>query len=282
MPAPPVSFRDTVRTARVAGHFGELLQGRLGPGGPVVLVTLPCAVLSVRAAWRPGGGFGLWQGARPVLTHGQAVRLWRAVRGDGPHGRLRLAAGMPPGGGAGASTAALLAALRCLADGALAPGDQAALCLDLEGASDPLMHPRPERILWAPRAGRALGRLPPLPAVEVVGGFAGPGRRTDPADTRFADIADLLDDWQRAPGLTRLGGLATESALRNHVLRGGPDPAPVLAAGRALGALGVVAAHTGTALGLVFVPGEVPEGAAAALRGLGLTDVLRFRAGGRA
>ena len=34
--------------ARVEGHFGELLQGRLGPAGPVVLVTLPCPVLAAR------------------------------------------------------------------------------------------------------------------------------------------------------------------------------------------------------------------------------------------
>ena len=30
------------RTARVQGHFGELMQGRLGREGPLVLVTLPC------------------------------------------------------------------------------------------------------------------------------------------------------------------------------------------------------------------------------------------------
>ena len=34
----------------VAGHFGELLQGRLGPSGPLALVTLPTA------AWRVAAG----------------------------------------------------------------------------------------------------------------------------------------------------------------------------------------------------------------------------------
>ncbi|MRH20670.1 propanediol utilization protein [Rhodovulum strictum] len=217
-----------------------------------------------------------------MLSRGQVARLWQAVRGEAPRGRLRLVAGMPPGGGAGASTAALLAVLRCAAGGAMAPGDEAALCLALEGASDPLMAPRPERVLWAPRAGQVLAALPPLPALEVVGGFAGPGRRTDPADLGFADISDLLADWVRAPGRGRLAALASESARRNHALRGGPDPAPVLALGRDLGAMGVVAAHTGTALGLIFAPGQVPAGAAAALRGLGLAQVVRFRAGGRA
>ena len=36
MPSADRSIEVTVH-----GHFGELLQGRLGPGGPVALVTLP-------------------------------------------------------------------------------------------------------------------------------------------------------------------------------------------------------------------------------------------------
>ncbi|MCO8146685.1 propanediol utilization protein [Rhodovulum tesquicola] len=270
------------RRACVAGHFGELLQGRLGPDGPVALVTLPCPVLTVTAEWRPGPDFGLWQGGRDVLTRGQLARLWRTLRMDSPRGRLHLRAGMPPGGGAGASTAALLAALRCLGGGPLPPEDEAALCLALEGASDPLMHPAPGRLIWAPRAGRVLADLPPLPALEVLGGFSGPGRRTDPGDTRFADIADLAAEMRQGPGRARLGALASESARRNHALRGGPDPAPVLAAGRQLGALGVAAAHTGAALGLIFAPGTVPQAAGPALRALGLSRLVRFRTGGRA
>ena len=36
-------------THRVAGHFGELIQGRLGTAGPVVLISLPCPALTVTA-----------------------------------------------------------------------------------------------------------------------------------------------------------------------------------------------------------------------------------------
>lgn len=272
--APPV------RTANVAGHFGEFLQGRLGPEGPVALVTLPCPVLQVQAAWRPGRRFGLWQGAAPVLSRAHLVRLGR-IAGVPMHGQWRLRATMPPGGGAGASTAALLAALRCL-DRGLSPEQEAALCHAVEGASDPLMHPAPAHLLWAPRAARSLGDLPPLPAFEVLGGFAGPGPRTDPADLRFAEIGDLVAHWRTAPGRTGLADLSSESARRNHALRGGADPAPVLATGRAMGALGLAAAHTGTALALLFAPGTVPDGASAALRRLGLACVTRFRIGGGA
>ncbi|ARC87817.1 hypothetical protein [Rhodovulum sp. MB263] len=266
------------RSARVAGHFGEFLQGRLGAGGPLALVTVPCPALELRAVRLPGRMPGLWQGGRPVLSRAQLMTL-AARLGTGP-GRLRLRAGMPPGGGAGASTAALLATIRCLAPHALSAGEEAALCLALEGATDPLMYPAPGRLLWAPRAARVLGRLPPEPAFEVVGGFCGGGRRTDPADTAFADITDLVEAWRVTPDPAGRARLASESARRCHALRGGPDPAPLLDLGRRLGALGVVAAHTGTAQGLLFAPGTAPSGSEAALRAAGLGQVLRFRTGG--
>jgi len=33
----------------VPGHFGEWIQGRLGPAGPVALITLACPVMCARA-----------------------------------------------------------------------------------------------------------------------------------------------------------------------------------------------------------------------------------------
>ncbi|WP_363322866.1 asparaginase domain-containing protein, partial [uncultured Alcanivorax sp.] len=35
--------------ATVTGHFGEWVQGRFGPEGPVVLITLPCPDFRVTA-----------------------------------------------------------------------------------------------------------------------------------------------------------------------------------------------------------------------------------------
>ena len=156
------------------------------------------------------------------------------------------------------------------------------ICLRLEGATDPLMYPDPARLLWNPRAARRLADLPGLPALDVVGGFLGPGMRTDPADLDFADIADLAAAWAPAAALgdlASLAALATESARRNAARRGGPDLAPLLAAARQFGALGVVAAHTGSARGLIFAPGSAPGAALAALRALGLRAVRHFRLG---
>lgn len=273
---------SAARPTRVCGHFGEFLQGRLGPDGPVALVTLPCPVLAVHADWVPGTGFGLWQGPRPVLSRNLVQALFDALGMHPPRGRLRLRTEMPPGGGAGASTAALLAVIRSVTGVQLPPDVEAALCLSQEGATDPLMLAQPERVLWGPRIGSAIAPLPPLPALEVVGGFAGPGQRTDPSDTRFADIADLVAQWRRDPSRANLAALAAESARRNHALRGGPDPAPLIATGRRLGALGVATAHTGTAQALLFAPGRTPHETADNLRALGLTQIVRFRTGGRA
>lgn len=270
--------------ARVAGHFGELLQGRLGPSGPVALVTLPCPALGVTARLAPGRGFVLHDPGR-LLGRAQARALARALTGRAPSGRLALRAEMPAGGGAGASTAARLAAAGVLAAAAgRRPRAErlAALCLALEGATDPLMQPAPAACLWASREARALEALPPLPALDVVGGFHGPTCATDPGDARFADIADLAAAWAPAAAAgdrARLAALATESARRNAALRPGPALAPVEAAARAHGALGVAAAHTGPARALLFAPGEGdPAGAAAALRAAGLSRVIRFRA----
>ena len=276
MPASAARGEGRARHARVEGHFGELLQGLVG--GEVALVTLPCPRARVTAHWRPGG-------ERLLLTPGGplpgrwARRL--AVAAGRPRGRLAVAATLPPGAGAGTSTGALAAA--ALAMG-LEPGPRLTrLMLAIEGASDPQLLPSPARALWASRRGRALGApLPPLPRLEVLGGFAGPPRRTDPRDARFAGIDDLVADWRRAGGdRAALGRLATESARRNQRLRGGPDLGPLLDAAREAGALGIAVAHTGSARALLFAPGAlVPARARAAARAAGLSGCLIFGTGG--
>ena len=90
-----------VTVARVAGHFGEFLQGRLGAEGPVALVTLPCPALRCRQT-----AGALWPGLTPALD----AALWEQDFGDwdgrplvdvpdlGPMTRADLALHRPPGG----------------------------------------------------------------------------------------------------------------------------------------------------------------------------------------
>ena len=183
---------------------------------------------------------------------------------------------MPLGGGAGASTAALLAL--ALTAGASRDALLESAVLAAEGASDPLLRDRPERVLWASRLGVSLGALPPLPRFEVLGGFFGPGQRTDPQDHDFPDISDLVAAWP-GPDLATMADLASQSARRTLALRG-PSHDPIEALARRHGALGFCIAHTGAARGLIFAPRSVPQGAAADLRAAGFSRITQFRCGG--
>jgi hypothetical protein len=259
---------------RVYGHFGELLQGRIGPSGPVALVTLPCNALWAEARVRPSQSFGLYQ-AQQAVPRTVLRRLLESL-GAPVRGKFTLKLSMPLGGGAGASTAALLAL--GLAAGADAGYGLEAAVLAAEGASDPLLRQRPERVLWASRLGMALGDLPPLPRFEVLGGFLGPGQRTDPLDHNFPDISDLVAAWPGA-NLAAMADLVSQSARRTLALRG-PANDPTEALARRHGALGFCIAHTGAARGLIFAPRSVPQAAAADLRAAGFSRITQFGCGG--
>lgn len=265
------------RAVRVAGHFGEWLQGRLGPSGPVALATLPCPATGVAARCRPGPP------AAPLRLRGagmapEAAAAFLATLGLTLDGRVRLRPRAAPGLGTGVSTARLVALARLA--GWQGPAEALAqACVAWEGASDPLMFDAPGRMLWASREGRVLGALPALPRHEILGGFRGPPCRTDPEDDAFPDIADLVEDWARARDLAGFAALASESAARCVALRG-PAGDPVAGLAARLGALGWVTAHTGAARGLIFAPGTIPAGAPAALRAAGLRGILRFAGGG--
>ncbi|PZQ46602.1 MAG: propanediol utilization protein [Rhodovulum sulfidophilum] len=274
--------REIAGEIRVAGHFGELLQGRIGEAGPVALVTLPCPARGLSCAWRPGG-FALHGLGPRALTPAAARALLRHARLP-PRGAFRLRGDLPPGCGAGASTAARVALLRAAARAAGLPPPPpetlAALCLASEGATDPLMFPEPARLLWGSRAGRGLATLPAPPAFAVLGGFLGAPRRTDPADTAFPDIADLARAWPAAcADPAAAARLASESARRTLALRHAGEADPTEALARRLGALGFAIAHTGSARALLFAPGTAPPGAKAALRAAGLTGITAFATG---
>ncbi len=259
---------------RVFGHFGELLQGRIGPFGPVGLVTLPCPTLWAQATMSPSRNFSVYpaQNAPPRA----ALRRLLGDLGLAVRGRFGLHLSMPAGGGAGASTAALLAL--AMAAGAARGPDLVAAVLGVEGASDPLLFGAPERVLWASRHGIVLADLPALPRFEVVGGFWGPGQRTDPKDHDFPDISDLVAAWP-GPDLATMADLASQSARRTLALRG-PANDPTEALARRHGALGFCIAHTGAARGLIFAPRSVPQAAAADLRAAGFSRITQFGCGG--
>lgn len=257
----------------IPGHFGEFLQGRLGPGGPVVLITLPAPALGLDARHRPGRGLAvLGGGVTPLRARRFLDGLGLALRG-----RVLLRPVVAPGLGSGVSTAALVALAR-LAGWQGPPEQLARACIAAEGASDPLMFPAPERILWASRLGGVVAHLPALPRFEILGGFQGEPARTEAQDNAFPEIADLVARWRRARALAEFAAIASESAARCSAARGPlAEAAPGLAA--RLGALGWLRAHTGAARGLIFAPGAVPAGAEAECRAAGWRGIRRIRGG---
>ena len=264
---------------RIAGHFGEWLQGRLGPEGPVVLVTLACDVLGVTAEAATSDRFSIDDGG---LLGESRARAFLHELGGLPLLRVTLTADMPAGGGAGASTAGLLA---LAAVAGRTPGEEAlaTACRRAEGAVDPLMIDAPDTFLWASREARALRRFEPLPAFDVIGGFWGAPIRTDADDTLFPDIADLVPMWERAArdaDRGALAGIASEAARRTTALRG-PEGDPTEELAHEIGALGFVRAHTGSARGLVFAPGRADASVADRLSETGYEGIVGFRTGGR-
>ncbi len=255
--------------AAVSGHFGELIQGRLGQR--LALISLPCPPLRVTATRHPALGLHIHP---PGQISPHRARRFLADLGMGLRGRITLAADMPIGAGAGSSTATLVA----LAHLSGWQGDAQVLaraCLRAEGASDPLMMDQAARLLWASREGEVLDLMPPLPSFDILGGFFGKIQRTDPEDLNFADISDLIPRWKAATTLAEFAQLSSMSAQRNLIQRG-PKNDPTEALAQRLGALGVVTAHTGTARGLIFARGQIPENGTSALRAAGLTAPLIF------
>ncbi len=114
----------------------------------------------------------------------------------------------------------------------------------------------------------------------MLGGFLGPPRATDPTDADFPDIADLISAWPAATArLEDLAALVAESARRTLALRGPADD-PTASLARRHGALAPVIAHTGSARGLIFAPGTIPEAAEADLRAAGFSQITQFGCGG--
>ena len=252
-----------MRSVRVHGHFGEYVQGKLGPDGPVALITVPCRKTGLDARLHYGEGHGY----HPTDTLLKALDL-------ASRGRVVISPFSPPGAGTGISTATLVAtALLHAWQGP--PERLMAACVAQEGASDPLAFPYPARLLWASREGRVLQAMPAIPAHDVIGGYFGMARPTDPADTVFADVSDIVAAWEGTTSLEDFAALSSESARRCLRLRGpGDDPTECLA--RELGAVGFIIAHTGSARGLIFPKGKVPLHASVALKTAGITEVMVF------
>ncbi len=271
MGACPLASRVTIQS-----HCGELLQGRLGPDGPVALVSLPAPPLTVTVTRQRGGAFGLHQPQGRSLCPKRISQLFKALRVT-QQGRFTLHRQMESGAGCGSSTAALLALARA-AGSDLPPQAMARVLWQIEGASDPLMFDAPERLLWASREGRVLARLPAVPKMRVIAGLAGEPQRTDPTDMNFADIADLVAEWQRGADAGHFAQLSTRCAIR-HLSHRGITGDRTEALAQNADALGFAIAYTGSARALLLPWNHDAQALTPMLRAAGWRRICDFPLG---
>lgn len=263
---------------RVFGHFGEWLQGRLGPDGPVVLVSMSCPEFWCEVQVKPSNAFEILQ-TRQVLSENRIKECLDHLGVTDPVA-VSLSGSIPIGAGLGASTASLAALIKAVKP-TWDENKVTSTCLMIEGATDPLVFDQFDKILWASRKGQIVQNFSNPPKFEVIGGLWGDAETTDPHDDHFPDVYDLIPLWEKAAcekSLSITAALASESARRTTALRG-PFNDPSEAVTTELNALGFTRAHTGSARGFLFAPGKVPAIAMDHLRGHGYTHLTRFLTG---
>ncbi|WBC16766.1 kinase [Micromonospora sp. WMMA1998] len=245
------------------GTFGELLQGVLPEPGTDFLVTLP-----IRRGC--SAYFELHPGASRVEVAPRSKTKSRAVAeamlrryGVWGGGRLTLDGDLTEGKGQASSSADLVATVRAVSEAigvTLTPADIESLLRPIE-PTDGVMYPGVVAFLH--RQVRLQAMLGHLPATTIVG--VDEGGQVDTVDfnripkpfgrAERREYRSLLDEITVAIGkgdLATVGAVATRSALLNQRLRPKSMLGDLVALSAATGALGVVAAHSGTILGLLL------------------------------
>ena len=264
----PLRERSTGGTGvgRCFGTFGELLQGTLPDRGRGFQVTLPISRYSTAS-------FTLSSGCREVRVHPPekeksrrlAEKLVR-ILAPGHGGTLCIRSELPTGKGCASSSADMVATARAVqsALGAAVSRDFLAREMVSIEPSDGVMYPG--IVSFYHREGRLRSFLGCLPPLTIIG--LDEGGQVDTVEfnerlgssgrARRAEYEGLLTGMERAivrGDLRTVGEISTRSAILNQGLLPKASLEPLLEMSRRYGALGVVAAHSGTHLGLLFGPG---------------------------
>ena len=208
-----------MKTLHIAGHFGEWMQGRIGPDGPV-------AAYHTATARRLASGFGIAPAPQGLRLHGVGLSAQQVRRFLAPASAELARRGRGCARRRNSALAPVFSTARLVGAGAAGRGGRArhmiwrALASHSRGASDPLAFAAPSRLLWGSRNGTPLAEMPGLPRYEILGGFLGGPRWTDPQDQSFPDISDLIGPWRQARNLRDIAALASQSATRCQAMRG--------------------------------------------------------------
>lgn len=271
-PRPPGALRDEARekgarvgVGRCFGTFGELLQGVLPDRGREFLVTLPISRYSTAT-------FTALSGTREICVYPSHKEKSRRLAEELLHafglnsgGFLSIHSELPAGKGYASSSADMVATARAIqsAFGASISRSSLARVMSSIEPSDGVMYPgivsfyHREGVL-----GKSLGYLPPLTIVGL-----DEGGQVDTVEfnarpkpfgrTRGVEYEGLLLGTERAlasRNLRAVGEISTRSAILNQEILPKTYLDLFLDMRRRYDALGVVAAHSGTHLGLLLGP----------------------------
>lgn len=244
------------------GSFGELLQGALPEQG-AFLVTLPIELRAhARFVLRDYSG-----GLRvEPETSWKSLHLAEALlrRYDlPPRGELTLESEIPRGKGLASSTADLVATYRAIASFHRLPQDievLEALLREIE-PSDGVMHE--SVVAYRHREAQLLERFGPVPPLVLVSIDEGGEvetlehnrRKPDYSPNELDEFAVLLARLRNAfrdGDPAGVGAVATRSAEINQRLLPKRSLGTMIGVASAVGALGVVAAHSGTCLAVLI------------------------------
>jgi uncharacterized protein involved in propanediol utilization len=250
------------------GTFGELLQGVLPECGSDFLVTLPIARgCTARFEVRTGSRRVTVYPAGKTKSRAAAEAMLRRY-GNGHGGVLTLRGDLSEGKGQASSSADLVATVRAV--GAAigitpSPAEIEALLRPIE-PTDGVMYPgvvafRHREV----RLEAELGHLPPLTIVGVDEGgqvdTVGFNRLPKPFGARerreYGQLLTTIADAVGRGDLATVGAVATRSAVLNQRLRPKALLGNLITLSASIGALGVVAAHSGTILGLLLDESDV-------------------------
>lgn len=274
---------DSVGRGTAYGTFGELLQGVLFENGLDFLVTLPIAQFSTAIFHARADD----DEVRVVPGPKAKSRLLaeRILRAYAPRvgGLLQLSSTLPVGKGFASSSADLVATARAVADALGIVIDERTLedfLRDIE-PSDGVMYSGV--VAYYHREVRLRERLGFLPPLLIVGHDEGgmvstiefnrrPKSLTDADKREYDDLLRTLTRAVREVDLPTLGAVATRSTEKNAKLLPRNHLADLKRICATAGGLGVVAAHSGTMLGILFADDE--DGAAAARKARELCQQL--------
>lgn len=267
---PAARRRPPARAVAVSsafGTFGELLQGALPDGGPDFLVTLPIA----RWATATFSYDSAREGVEVFpASKTKAHRVAEAVlaRHSGGGGSLRLSGSLLEGRGLASSSADLVATARAVASalGTDMPPRRIEDLLRRIEPTDGVMYPGV--VAFEHRNVALLARLGVLPPMTIVGIDEGGTVDTvafNAIPKNFSaqerhEYARLLDEARtalRAGDAAAIGRVATRSAHLNQRLCRKRTLNAMTALSAEIGGVGVVAAHSGSAIGLLL-PHDVP------------------------